>query len=136
MKNKLVTKRQYDKARIIVKAYQDQKEIEDEKKMRQENQELLGSFWIYKNNSYSCPSDDKDYWNMYRKVIAFSKDGRLLCEDYEIDSHGRVNVIQHVEGSYNSSGFHEGWKQITEEEFITGSRKVLEKFSFSDDITL
>ena len=62
------------------------KEIE-----KQESSELIGKTFIYKDNSFSCPSKRSDYWDVYLKVIGYI-DGGVLVLTIEKNAHGNIQI--------------------------------------------
>lgn len=82
-----------------------------------ESKKLVGSTWVYRRNSYSCPEKDSDYWDMFRKVLAIVPDVEscgvhLIFEEVQIDSRGTASIKTDSEWTngqsvgFRSGGFH------------------------------
>jgi len=54
--------------------------------------ELVGKTFVYKDNSYSCPKEKKDYWNVYMKVIGAGKDYGVDVLTVQKDDDGRITI--------------------------------------------
>lgn len=52
---------------------------------------LAGKCFIYKDNCYSVPKDESDYWNTYYKVIDVDSFGGCKCVVIQKDSYGEIS---------------------------------------------
>ena len=77
----------------------------------------LNKYFIYKNNSYSCPSKKSDYWNVYYKVIEITENGRIKAIKTQKDIFGCIESCI-TDMSYDL-------KEITEKEYIVGISKII-----------
>lgn len=76
--------------KYLKKLYQEKKKLQTAVD-NQDSKELLGKTFVYRNNSYSCPREQSDYWNVYLKVVALIEDGvRVITVDK--DSHGCIEI--------------------------------------------
>jgi hypothetical protein len=80
---------------------------------------FLGQTFVYRNNSYSCPSSASDYWDVFRKVVrVLSSDGAawLVYEECQIDRNGRPSLA--IESYYaRTAEMGSGWKPCTVKEY-------------------
>lgn len=94
-----------------------------------EAQNNIGKCFVYRNNCYSLPKTQKDYWNNYYKVAGFKKavneddyDRYIVTECYK-DSYGNICIKQ--EHDCISSPRFEDYEEISSKEFNEVYRKLL-----------
>lgn len=75
-----------------LKPLYDKKSKVQDKVDQEDCQKLIGKTFIYKNNSFSCPSKKDDYWNNYLKVVGVGKDYGIDCLVVQKDSFGRISI--------------------------------------------
>jgi hypothetical protein len=56
-----------------------------------ENAKLIGKCFVYRN-CYSCPSGPEDYWNLYQRITAMTKDGNLRVFSFQTDKDGQITI--------------------------------------------
>jgi hypothetical protein len=54
------------------------------------NKKLIGKYFKYPRNCYSCPEKESDYWPVYHKVLY--DDGGLHGMTFQTDSHGMITI--------------------------------------------
>ena len=84
----------------------------------------IGKYYKYSNNSYSCPENDDDYWDIYRKYQYMGTDrfGDYESEvifgiEWYIDSDGEVHVKKIKEDREHLSQWEECSKNEAETNF-------------------
>jgi len=75
----------------FIKPLEKEKSILREKVEKEKCESLLGKTFVYKDNSYSCPSKKSDYWNNYMKVVKVGDYG-VDCLIVSKDSYGRIQI--------------------------------------------
>ncbi len=58
---------------------------------KQESSELIGKTFVYKDNSFSCPSKKSEYWNVYLKVVECI-DSSIRVITVEKNSQGNIEI--------------------------------------------
>jgi hypothetical protein len=58
---------------------------------QQQSEKLVGKTFKYRNN-YSCPEKPSDYFWLYLKVKKVSRDGHLICEEFQTDKYGDISI--------------------------------------------
>lgn len=56
-----------------------------------ESAALVGKMYRYRN-SYSCPEDEADYWQLYTKVLSSNDHGSLSVLNFQTDKDGRAEI--------------------------------------------
>ena len=77
----------------------------------------LNKYFIYKNNSYSCPSKKSDYWNVYYKVIEITEYGAIKAIETQKDKYGKIES--------NITNMSTDLEEITEKEYTVGISKII-----------
>lgn len=80
----------------------------------------LGKYYIYRDNCYSCPSENSDYWNVYYKVIDVDESGAIKAVSLQKDKYGKIVSGIDVIGV---GSLH--LDEITEKEYIRETSKIL-----------
>lgn len=94
--------------------YFKENELEDIKK------QYMNKFFVFRNNSYSCPCKKSDYWDVYYKVIDVDENGGIKTQMLEKDKYGNIRSEISVRGiGYLNL------EEITENEYITETSKIL-----------
>jgi len=76
----------------------------------------IGKCFVFRNNSFSCPEKESDYWDTYMKVIGIEEE-EAICFEISKDSHG--NISFEVRRYYISPGaFRPGWEVVSEVEYL------------------
>lgn len=97
---------------------------------------LIGTFWKYPKNSYSCPSKASDYWTTYRQIIDLieTKEGSLcfIYTEIQVDADGKTSIIVDKQYAYTYRAWwgkqqFSGWVKITEKEYMRATKKVDEE---------
>jgi hypothetical protein len=57
-----------------------------------EREQLVGRYFKYADNSYSCPSKPEDYWDVFYHVIGLGDDGWLVVSKFETDCRNAIRV--------------------------------------------
>lgn len=52
---------------------------------------LVGRFFKYPTNCFSCPEKPSDYWSIYRRVVK-NKNGKTVAVSFETDNRGETRV--------------------------------------------
>jgi hypothetical protein len=73
--------------RPLVVQLEQVKNYEDKAK----NEKLIGTYLMYRNNCFSCPSKPSDYWNNYCLVIGATYYSLEVLEVFK-DSHGEITI--------------------------------------------
>lgn len=81
------------------------------------NEKYLNKYFIYRNNSYSCPKTENDYWNVYYKVIKIAENGGIEAIELQKDKYGKI------ESSITTMS--PDLEEITENEYIRETSKIL-----------
>lgn len=75
--------------KISAKLHKERREL---KKKMKEPEKKVGKTFVFKDNSYSVPEDDDDYWDTYIKVININEYGNYVILSYERDSHNDIEI--------------------------------------------
>lgn len=81
-------------------------DLEDEQKSKVEYprlRRLEGRTFKYQN-SYSCPSEPADYWQLYRKVLKVNKDGTAIVCEFQTDKYGETSFHPYKERHWSNLG--------------------------------
>lgn len=58
---------------------------------------LVGECFVYRDNSYSCPKNSSDRWDVYRKISKYFYDSNgnlsFVVEEFQIDKYGKVELV-------------------------------------------
>lgn len=73
------------------------------------------TFWIYKNNCYSCPQSSEDYWDVYYFVRNVDEDGIIELLEFSINKDFELTIKEEK----TSSCCFNNYEAITKEEFLT-----------------
>jgi hypothetical protein len=52
------------------------------------------TFWVYKNNCYSIPQNEEDYWNVYYHVEEVDQDSYIEVLKISIDKDNMLEIKQ------------------------------------------
>ncbi|MFW6172559.1 MAG: hypothetical protein ACOC5T_02335 [Elusimicrobiota bacterium] len=91
------------------------KHIEEEEKEKAE--ELVGRFFVYRNNCYSLPESDDDYWDVYYAIL--DKEGTVLKIEKDSEGDIRIDKVK----MYSFPDISEDYEECSRREF----RKHLDK---------
>ena len=114
----------------------DEIEKEETKDDLEKAKKLVGKYFAYRKNSYSCPENPEDYWDILYKVLAVTRKEdssyiSLICQNVSIDSYGWVNIETKEETLYDDSEFIVGNDTATKEEYdelFSRAMRELEKY--------
>lgn len=92
---------------------------------------MVGKTFVYRRNSYSCPNNPSDYWDVFRKLLmVIHNDGgaTLIFKEVQINCQGRATVSNdshyiHGGGVWPASG----WEACPREEFDGAAQLTLEQ---------
>jgi len=100
------------------------KELEE--KLLPKFKDLVGSVWAFRNNSYSCPSEPSDYWDVFKKITAVKHlDGywQVIFFEFQTDKHGEITI-----NPENAQGLQfvqlDSLERITDKEFKLAWEKL------------
>lgn len=80
----------------------------------------LNKYFVYRNNCYSCPEKESDYWNVYYKVINVNECGGIEAISLQKDKYGRIeSQITQMSPEL---------EEITKEEYIEETMKIVNDF--------
>lgn len=80
----------------------------------------LNKYFVYRNNCYSCPEKQADYWNVYYKVININQYGGIEAISLQKDKYGRIeSQITQMSPEL---------EEITKEEYIKETMKIVNDF--------
>ena len=80
----------------------------------------LNKYFVYRNNCYSCPEKESDYWNVYYKVININEYGGIEAISLQKDRYGRIeSQITQMSPEL---------EEITKEEYIEETMKIVNDF--------
>lgn len=80
----------------------------------------LHKYFVYRNNCYSCPEKESDYWNVYYKVINVNEYGGIEAISLQKDKYGRIeSQITQMSPEL---------EEITKEEYIKETMKIVNDF--------
>lgn len=82
----------------------------------------LDKYYIYRNNSYSCPKEKSDYWNVYYKVINVDENGGIIALELQKDIYGLITCRETMIGVDPLN-----LEEITEKEYIRETTKILKE---------
>lgn len=83
---------------------------------------LVGKCFV-KENNYSCPENQNDYWNVYRKILSVDERGYGKYIDIQKDKFG--NVRCDTRGFDCQTTLFSDCTEITNEEFKKQSLKII-----------
>jgi hypothetical protein len=83
----------------------------------------FNTYWMYKDNCYSCPNNEEDYWNVYYFIYAVDN-SRVKGISFQQDSNGKI-IIENID-EY-AEYFSESHIQITKKEFNSAWENTLIK---------
>lgn len=97
-------------------------------------QKLIGKTYAYRNNCYSCPKSQADYWDVFRKVVGVVVDSGshvayVLCEELSIDSRGVPEWTYRSELVFARKDFPERYEKCSLREYSTQKRRVLKQLA-------
>ncbi len=104
----------------ISEKYKLQEEYYEMYELPRLRKKYLNKYFIYRNNSYSCPETEDDYWNVYYKIIEITKNGSIQAIELQKDKYGKIesNIT-------TMSPNLEEIEEITEKEYIRETSKIL-----------
>lgn len=80
----------------------------------------LNKYFVYRNNCYSCPEKQADYWNVYYKVININQYGGIEAISLQKDKYGRIeSQITQMSPEL---------EEITKEEYEKETMKIVNDF--------
>ena len=80
----------------------------------------LNKYFVYRNDCYSCPEKESDYWNVYYKVININEYGGIEAISLQKDRYGRIeSQITQMSPEL---------EEITKEEYIEETMKIVNDF--------
>lgn len=82
----------------------------------------LDKYYIYRNNSYSCPKEKSDYWNVYYKVINVDENGGIIALELQKNKYGIITSKETMIGVDPLN-----LEEITEKEYIRETTKILKE---------
>lgn len=82
----------------------------------------LDKYYIYRNNSYSCPKEKSDYWNVYYKVINVDENGGIIALELQKNKYGIITSKETMIGVDPLN-----LEEITEKEYIRETSKILKE---------
>ena len=83
-------------------------------------EKYLNKYFVYRNNCYSCPEKESDYWNVYYKVISINEYGGIEAISLEKDKYGKIeSKITQMSPEL---------EEITKEEYIRETMKIVNDF--------
>ena len=89
-------------------------------KLKELKEKYLNKYFVYRNNCYSCPEKETDYWNVYYKVININKYGSIEAISLQKDKYGRIeSQITQMSPEL---------EEITKEEYIKETMKIVNDF--------
>jgi hypothetical protein len=80
-----------EELRKIIQVARDELITIEEAESILENENIVGKCFKYRN-SYSCPTQEEDYWWIYSKVIGLTDDGCLRVWHFQKDRSGEFMV--------------------------------------------
>lgn len=89
-------------------------------KLEKIKKKYLKKYYIYRNNSYSCPKEKSDYWNVYYKVIDVDENGAIIALETQKDKYGVITSKKITLGVKTLN-----LEEITEKEYIKETSKIL-----------
>lgn len=89
-------------------------------------QKMVGEYWVYRGNCYSCPEKPSDYWDMHARVE--SVDGAMITLTVaEVDSYGAPKLIRHTAVVSSFKGeMPTKWEKSTRKRFNAEVHRVLD----------
>lgn len=104
----------------IKEKYELQEEYFKLYEIKELKEKYLNKYFVYRNNCYSCPEKETDYWNVYYKVININEYGGIEAISLQKDKHGRIeSQITQMSPEL---------EEITKEEYIKETSKILNLF--------
>ena len=101
----------------IKEKYELQEEYFKLYEIKELKEKYLNKYFVYRNNCYSCPEKETDYWNVYYKVININEYGGIEAISLQKDKHGRIeSQITQMSPEL---------EEITKEEYIKETSKIL-----------
>lgn len=89
-------------------------------KLKELKEKYLNKYFVYRNNCYSCPEKETDYWNVYYKVININKYGSIEAISLQKDKYGRIES--------QTTQMSPELEEITKEEYIKETMKIVNDF--------
>jgi len=132
-KKQTIKKLQKEAAEIRARINEIEEE-EIEKIQKPRLKECVGKCFAYRRNCYSCPKNESDYWDVFRKVLEWvdtkERGFHFICEEFYIDRDGKIVFIIDDQLPYlnkewwGKNPFH-GFEEITKDEYERERAKTL-----------
>ena len=88
-----------DQKQIISDASNKLKQLENNLFMEYTELDIIrkyfNTYWMYKDNCYSCPETEADYWNIYKFIYAVDGN-KLKYISFEVDSFGNISIKDEI----------------------------------------
>ena len=72
--------------------YELMQEFLDKYEVLETKEQYLNKYFKYKNNHYSCPEDEKDYWNEYYYVYKITSKANIKAINFRKDNEGAIEI--------------------------------------------
>lgn len=83
-------------------------------------EKYLDRYFVYRNNCYSCPENESDYWDVYYKPINVNEYGAIEAIRLEIDKYGEIRS--------SIATMPPKMEEITKEEYVKETMKIINEF--------
>ncbi len=111
-------------------------EREIEKIQKPRLKKLVGKCYAYRKNSYSCPKNPSDYWDVFKKILEYvdtkERGFHFIFEEFQIDSNGKISFeVDEMSPYLNKEWWDKspfgGYEEITNKEYEIEKIKMLKE---------
>lgn len=103
-----------------------------------ELKKLVGKYYAYRKNAYSCPEKPSDYWDVFRKIIDWVESNErgfhFIYEEFSIDSNGKISLEVEETYAYTNKEWwgkipFSGYEEITSVEYDSEKAKMFSEMA-------